>query len=354
MNRKHTIAAATLAAGGILLTSTAAGADPVMNVTSNGGPITSEGQVGQPISMVGSGCMSDQGGPTYMGEYVSEVGDPLAESGAVPYLELTADSAGDVQLDASLPLESAGRTYFARWYCSTESAPAPEDEGVLWVSPLYTMTVAGTAKSAQAGNAVDISVDPESLPAKDIMGIHGDTAAALKARVDARAEAIGSAQRLYTAFLGRVADHDGLAYWTGEIERGVPMSTLARRFAGTPEFRNGRGRMGDSAFVDALYKSVLGRTPDAAGREYWADRLESGSISRTSMVTFFAHSRENVARTASHSYVVAAYQVLGTSTPTADEVADQVAKLDDGQVKVAVVEDIALSIDGAEAWMARG
>ncbi|WCO66017.1 DUF4214 domain-containing protein [Iamia majanohamensis] len=353
MNRKHTIAAATLAAGGILLTSTAAGADPYVTLDSEGAPAsTEEGFLGQPILVGGEGCTNPAPGePAYMGQFVSTAGDPSVETGTKEY-EAQVDVGGSFTWDTSIPLDHPMGVFYSRWYCSTAPATTIDDPAMLWVSPLYTFTI--DAARAKGAGSVDISVDPESLPAKDIMGIHGETAAALKARVDARAEAIGSAQRLYTAFLGRVADHDGLAYWTAEIERGVPMSTLARRFAGTPEFRNGRGRMGDSAFVDALYKSVLGRTPDAAGREYWAHRLEDGTISRTSMVTYFAHSRENVARTASHSYVVAAYQVLGTSTPTSDQVAQQVAKLDEGQVKVSVVEDIALSIDGAEAWMARG
>lgn len=359
------IATAAAIAGTTLLAPGIASADPVFSGEVDGQSIINNDQtmVGNEVMLSGQDCMNPSpGDPAYFGEFVSMSEDPLVSPGtaSIPFEEEVMTGSFE---QAMMTDENSVGTYYVRWYCSTASQPAVGTVGtnpdLLWVSDLYTfeiMMAPGDARSgadAKAGAASSITIDPDGLPAVDRMGIHGDRAADLKAVVDYKAKNIATAQRLYSAFLGRPADSAGLTYWTGQLDKGVSIRTLANRFANTAEFREGRGELSDSAFVDAMYTSILGRSADSDGRAFWLSRLEDGA-SRASVVASFANSRENVAKTANLSYVVASYHVLTGSVPSRSEVAAQVAKLDDGQVKVKVVEDIALTAKSAEEWMQAG
>lgn len=348
------IATAAAIAGTTLLAPGIVGADPVLTAEMEGqSVVNSSGEPGEMVTINGENCMNPEPGqPAYFGEFASMVGDPSIEGAAIPFEEMVME--GSFQWDVTLSPDAAG-TYYTRWYCSTSSMPEMSSQDLLWVSDLITFEVMSMGGDARSSSEIMASfrLDPDGLPAIDKVDIQGAKAADLKAVVDARAPKVATAQRLYSAFLGRPADSAGLAYWTGELDKGVSVRTLAARFANTAEFRNGRGELSDSAFVDAMYRSILGRGADAEGRAFWLDRLASG-VSRADVVASFANSRENQAKTANLSYVVTAYHVLTGSVPSRSEVADQVAKLDEGQFKVTVVEDIALTAKSAEEWMQAG
>lgn len=71
---------------------------------------------------------------------------------------------------------------------------------------------------------------------------------------------------LYWLVLGRGGSSTDSAYWVAQLEaRG--REWVARRFFGAVEWRSSR--------VDRLYREILGRAPDAAGRTYWVDRLRT-------------------------------------------------------------------------------
>lgn len=105
--------------------------------------------------------------------------------------------------------------------------------------------------------------------------------------------------RLYAAALDRLVDAEGFTFWVGALGRGEALTTLASGFLASAEFR---GRMGDAAdhgaFVDRLYRNILGRDGEAEGQAFWRDSLGKG-CSRAEVLVGFSESAENVALTAS-------------------------------------------------------
>jgi hypothetical protein len=89
--------------------------------------------------------------------------------------------------------------------------------------------------------------------------------------------------QLYTAFFDRAPDAAGLAYWVNELQTGlITLEQMASNWVneqpeGQAKYPNGTS---DTAFLDAIYQNVLGRSPDAEGQQYWLNQLSSGAMSR--------------------------------------------------------------------------
>jgi hypothetical protein len=105
-----------------------------------------------------------------------------------------------------------------------------------------------------------------------------------------------SIRRLYLSTLDRPADDDGLAYWTDRYLNGLSLSRITEAFLASEEWQRRMGELDDEAFVAHLYHSVLDRSPDAGGRDYWLAQAASG-LSRTDMVLWFSEGEEFIART---------------------------------------------------------
>lgn len=106
--------------------------------------------------------------------------------------------------------------------------------------------------------------------------------------------------RFYRAVLDREPDTKGMAYWYSLLSTGADPVQIADAFAKSAEFalRFGvvEGPSGDLRFLDQVYLNVLGRSPDAAGRQYWNDLLEAG-VPRSHIVLWFSESAEFSERT---------------------------------------------------------
>lgn len=97
---------------------------------------------------------------------------------------------------------------------------------------------------------------------------------------------------LYRTVLDRPADEAGRAHWVAAIGSGLRLEDVAARFFGSDEYF---ARVGGSnaPFVDAVYRDLLGRTADAGGRAHWVDRLERGELSRSGAAAAFYASVES-------------------------------------------------------------
>ncbi len=116
--------------------------------------------------------------------------------------------------------------------------------------------------------------------------------------------------RLYLGFFERDPDPGGLAYWFAEVERGVTLDVIASSFAIASEFDRGR-TVPTPEFVDAAYRRILGRAPDADGRNYWETTLGRG-LDRGQMLILFTQSAEHVAKTAVRADVISvSFGLLG-------------------------------------------
>lgn len=94
---------------------------------------------------------------------------------------------------------------------------------------------------------------------------------------------------LYIAYLNRVPDADGMAYWIGQLAAGQTLAQIGEAFYGSAvHFSQHTGysnTMTDADFVTLVYRNVLGRSsPDAEGLAYWSNALGSGAETRGSLV----------------------------------------------------------------------
>lgn len=307
MKRRTAIRTLALAlAGSTLFAPVAAGADPVVTANAGGRPISQDDAITLPatLDMVGTGCPLFEGKQTYMGDFASMAGDPLTSEGARVWQHPTIDGSVDWAVTFDPEPGAPDMTVWSRWYCATATPTSLTDPALLWVGPLYTVTISGgtdTRPAMQARMAVapkaathrgllsrintvrvsgvetptateptvTVGAAPDALPALDKMGVYGPQAATLKARVDA-------------AF-----DEDRRPY------------DLATR--------------------------VLGRSPAAQAA---------------------------VARLLQEQYVRTAYRVVGHGGPNRRELTALIDRLDAGETRVTVVEDIALTAHSAGWWNA--
>lgn len=149
------------------------------------------------------------------------------------------------------------------------------------------------------------------------------------------ATATALVQQQYRDFLGREGDDDGVAFWAGRLERsvdtisgvivrfldspefgramapvarlalaglrttptfadltawttahrsGTSIEDLAAIVAARPEFVGRYGAMDTGAFVDALYREVVGRSPSASSRASWIARIDGASRTRADLL----------------------------------------------------------------------
>ena len=79
-------------------------------------------------------------------------------------------------------------------------------------------------------------------------------------------------EQLYTKFLGRASDSAGKSYWAEQIDSGsLSASEATQLFLDSPEFAD------IVSPIAQLYYTALGRIPDAAGLEYWIKDYRSGT-----------------------------------------------------------------------------
>lgn len=80
---------------------------------------------------------------------------------------------------------------------------------------------------------------------------------------------------LYRTQLGRDPDAEGLSYWTRQLAGGTPLESVRQSFASSPE-----------AIVRQAYLTQLGREPDREGSLYWQRDLASGMTPEQLRTTF--------------------------------------------------------------------
>jgi len=124
---------------------------------------------------------------------------------------------------------------------------------------------------------------------------------------------------LYVAFFDRAPDPGGLAYWTGQIQQGLPREVAYVSFLFSPEFdaytQNVFGPSAARAEVDTVldfYRGLLGRLPDSGGLDSWliefrkaqCDGAPAVYAAVQSISTAFASSPEYAARGRSNAQYV--------------------------------------------------
>lgn len=139
----------------------------------------------------------------------------------------------------------------------------------------------GTRLVISALDHGQIPVGPDNVP----IGDHTGACPAVTESID----------RLYSAYFLRDAEPDGWHYWRDEYSSGRHnLDSMSDFFAASPEFQASYGALTDTEFVSLVYRNVLGRDPDSAGRQYWIDQLSTGAIDRGRLMIGFSESEEYV------------------------------------------------------------
>jgi hypothetical protein len=107
----------------------------------------------------------------------------------------------------------------------------------------------------------------------------------------------GQATRLYSAYFLRTPDLSGLRFWVGRLQGGTSLQSASQFFAESSEFQTRYGSLDNGQFVDLVYENVLGRAPDAAGRDHWVNGLSTGRYQRGGVMVGFSESDEFVGQT---------------------------------------------------------
>lgn len=105
----------------------------------------------------------------------------------------------------------------------------------------------------------------------------------------------GSVYRLYQAAFNRTPDQVGLAYWIGQGDASMPLTTIAAGFTGSVEFQSTYGNLTDHQFVDQVYLNVLHRAGEPGGTAYWYGQLDTQAQTRQQVLVGFSESTENQA-----------------------------------------------------------
>jgi hypothetical protein len=137
---------------------------------------------------------------------------------------------------------------------------------------------------ADSANVVDVQ-DVERLRFSD-MTVNlqiGDVAGTIST------ELVDDLVELYVAYIDRVPDADGMAFWIGQLRGGKTLQQLGEHFHAAavayPELTGYSAAMTNEDFVRAVYKEVLGRdTPDAEGLAFWSGLLADAVATRGALV----------------------------------------------------------------------
>ncbi|MFZ6799270.1 DUF4214 domain-containing protein [Undibacterium sp. Di24W] len=95
----------------------------------------------------------------------------------------------------------------------------------------------------------------------------------------------------YIAFFNRLPDASGLEYWIGQMQKGLKLNQIADSFysAGIAysSLTGFSASMSNEAFINIVYKNVLGRIDgaDIGGLTYWNSELSSGRATRGTLVS---------------------------------------------------------------------
>ena len=101
---------------------------------------------------------------------------------------------------------------------------------------------------------------------------------------------------MYQAAFARIPDMPGVAYHMNDMEsNGLSIKQIATNFMVSPEFKEKYGEdQGDTDYINALYKNVLGRSASEDEVSWYQEKFDSGIYDRAQTLVNFAESPENV------------------------------------------------------------
>lgn len=113
---------------------------------------------------------------------------------------------------------------------------------------------------------------------------------------------------LYIAYVDRVPEADGLAFWINAYRGGMTLQQMGDYFYNAavqyPALTGFSAGMSDADFVTRIYHNVLGRSdPDAQGLAFWTQALATGQATHGTLVSAMLQSAHTFKGDATYGYV---------------------------------------------------
>ncbi len=143
------------------------------------------------------------------------------------------------------------------------------------------------AMSSLVGGAVT----PTPAAAMPVPAYTFEDVAAIPSLTDVHARVF----RLYWAFFDRKPDAQGALYWANQNNSCWSLNRIANFFSTSDEFVATYGTLTNAQYVDLIYRNVLDRAPEPAGRDFWEGELNAGTRTRVQLMLDFAYADEFVA-----------------------------------------------------------
>jgi hypothetical protein len=96
-------------------------------------------------------------------------------------------------------------------------------------------------------------------------------------------------EKLYVAYFSRPADPAGLTYWNSYLQthpNGV--QDISAQFSTSAEYKAAYANQTNAQIVSTVYTHLFGRAAETAGVNFWADKLNSHTITIDNVVTQIA------------------------------------------------------------------
>lgn len=272
------------------------------------------GELGNDILVGGTGSdglMGGAGVDRLMGETVDIAWDPASGQMYRLYetlLDRTPDRKGhytwtDKVADGILDLATAASTFLASaefvalWGTTTNTE---------FVTQLYDFALDRTPDATSLATLV-AALDGGTLTRTDVALIFSESQ---EMRTKTEAESLvftrAGYQQDYTdeAFRAVLAtqadmpDAETIGSLTADLAHGTSLTTVFADLLATPESIAVYGGTTNSAFVELLYQTLLGRSPEASGLAAWTSLLDAGTLTRADVSRGVAQSAEAIAKLA--------------------------------------------------------
>ena len=177
--------------------------------------------------------------------------------------------------------DDGARNFVARCYDIALGREAEEDGFNFWLG-----------KIGEWGRARVLEGFIDSTEWCNICADYGVRSGAMTAKATkASKNATAFATRLYTECLGREPEEGGLNFWSLSLTNQERTGTqAAKEFFYSEEFIS-KG-LSDDEYVTRLYKTFMGREPEADGKAHWLNQLSNGTMTRDQVFDFFSTCEE--------------------------------------------------------------
>lgn len=160
-------------------------------------------------------------------------------------------------------------------------------------------------------------------------------------------EMTDSVVRLYSAYFLRGPDAGGVDFWIREYsENGRTLGEMSDFFSSSDEFIGLYGSLDNRAFVNLIYRNILGRAGEASGVNFWTGRLDSGEQNRGEIMLQFSEGPEYVQLTGTAPPLAGYYQSYPEGTVWACGTTNETIRMNRPGGPVRVDGFAALEADG--------